>query len=49
MGEIEIIQIPCENYEEKEARLIEALLKIARALNIGEESGKSELQESGAE
>ena len=40
MDEVEIIEIPCENYKEKQARLISALLEIAKALNIDRAQGK---------
>ena len=45
MGEVEIIPIPCDDYDLRELRLIEALLKIAKTLNI--ETSKSETETQG--
>ncbi len=41
MDEIKIIQIPCEYIGERQTRLIEILLEVAKALNIDENGGKS--------
>lgn len=41
MDEIEIIHIPCENYDERQARLIEVLLELAKTLNVEPETGNS--------
>ena len=40
MDEIEIIHIPCDFMGEKQTRLIELLIEIAKTLNIELESGK---------
>lgn len=41
MDEVQIIQIPCEYIGEREIRLIEILLEVAKALNIDENEVKS--------
>jgi len=47
MDEIEIIQIPCDSIGDKQARLIELLLEIAKDLNIEADSDtKAESQEA---
>ncbi|HMN68191.1 MAG TPA: hypothetical protein PKC28_06590 [Bdellovibrionales bacterium] len=48
MDEIEIIQIPCDSIGEKQAKLIEALLEIAKALNITGESVKTDQSQEAA-
>lgn len=42
MDEIEVIHIPCDSIGEKQARLIELLLEVAKALNIDGESDKTD-------
>ncbi len=42
MDEIKIIHIPCDSIGEKQARLVELLLELAKALNIEGESDKTE-------
>lgn len=48
MDEIEIIHIPCDFIGEKKTRLIEALLEIAKTLNITDESGKPDESQEAA-
>lgn len=45
MDEVEIIHIPCDSIGDKQARLIELLLELAKDLNI-EESGDTNAQEA---
>ena len=48
MDEIEIIHIPCDSIGEKQARLIELLLEISKALNIDENGDKRQEPEQEA-